>query len=413
MLTDSRRQKRNLILVWLDIREAFPSVFHNLMLSMMERHGLSGTLLRVVQDVYSNATISVRTGKDSYTASIPQRRGVKQGCPLSPILFNIVLEGLLRHLTTSQARYLIGTNKVNALAYADDVCVAASSKEEAQGLLDRCAAFGDWAGFRFNARKCGSLCFVNQTPHIYVDDLFTPRLGDEVIPALTWGDRYRYLGCPTGAYRTKERDLNTIRDTLVKDTTTIFMSPLAEWQKLDVYRRFLFPRLTFVLQVIFPGSTWCRKLDTTLRGAIKKGLKLPQRTATEYFYLPQAFGGLGVPSAFDEAHVTRAAQAFKFLGDTRDPVIRSVALHQLADTVAKRARRLDPTKLEDLSEFLNTSLAPGEGRAGDLQSLWSSARDSLANGEATIKLTPDSAVLHTSNHHLSWSQRKRAFQVLK
>ena len=228
MLTDSRRQKRNLLLVWLDIREAFPSVSHNLMLSMMERHGLSGTLLRVVQDVYSNATISVRTGKDSYTASIPQRRGVKQGCPLSPILFNIALEGLLRHLTTSQAGYLIGTNKVNALAYADDVCAAASSKEEAQSLLDSCAAFGDWAGFRFNARKCGSLCLANQTPHIYVDDLFTPRLGDEVIPALTWGDRYRYLGCPTGAYRTKERDLNTIHDTLVKDTTTIFMSPLAE-----------------------------------------------------------------------------------------------------------------------------------------------------------------------------------------
>ncbi|KAL5510035.1 hypothetical protein EMCRGX_G005503 [Ephydatia muelleri] len=334
MLTDSRRQKRNLILVWLDIREAFPSVSHNLMLSMMERLGLSGTLLRVVQDVYSNATISVRTGKDSYTASIPQRRGVKQGCPLSPILFNIVLEGLLRHLTTSQAGYLIGTKQ------------------------------------------------VNQTPHIYVDDLFTPRLGDEVIPALPWGDRYRYLGCPTGAYRTKEMDLNTIRDTLVKDTTTIFM-------------------LTFVLQVIFPGSTWCRKLDTTRRGAIKKGLKLPQRTATEYFYLPQAFGGLGVPSAFDEAHITRAVQAFKLLGDTRDPVIRSVALHQLADTVAKRARWLDPTELEDLSEFLNTSPAPGEGRAGDLQSLWSSAQDSLANGEATIKLTPDSAVLHTSNHHLS------------
>ena len=111
MLTDSRRQKRNLILVWLDIREAFPSVSHNLMLSMMERLGLSGTLLRVVQDVYSNATISVRTGKDSYTASIPQRRGVKQGCPLSPILFNIVLEGLLRHLTTSQAGYLIGTKQ--------------------------------------------------------------------------------------------------------------------------------------------------------------------------------------------------------------------------------------------------------------------------------------------------------------
>ena len=255
-----------------------------------------------------------------------------------------MLEGLLRYLSTSQAGHLIGDAKVNALAYADDVCVAASTKEEVQDLLDRCTVFGDWAGFRFNARKCGSLCMVNQTPRIYVDDLFQPRLGEEVIPAMKWGDSYRYLGCPKVAYSTKEQDLNSIREDLVKDTITIFKSPLAEWQKLDVFRRFLFPRLTFVLQVIFPGSTWCRKLDTTLRGAIKQGLKMPRRTATQYFYLPQASGGLGVPSVEDEGHVTRAAQAFKFLRDTRDPIIRSAALHQLADTVAKRGEETGPDK---------------------------------------------------------------------
>lgn len=62
------------------------------MLSLMERFGLSGTLLRVVQDIYSGDTITVRTGRDSYTTNNPQRHGVKQGCPLSPILFNIELE---------------------------------------------------------------------------------------------------------------------------------------------------------------------------------------------------------------------------------------------------------------------------------------------------------------------------------
>ncbi|KAL5510137.1 hypothetical protein EMCRGX_G005629 [Ephydatia muelleri] len=67
-----------------------------------ERLGLSGTLLSVVQD---GATINVRTGRDSYTTNIPQRFGVKQRCPLSPILFNIVLKGILRHLSTSQAGY--------------------------------------------------------------------------------------------------------------------------------------------------------------------------------------------------------------------------------------------------------------------------------------------------------------------
>ena len=74
--------------------------------------------------------------------------------------------------------------------------------------------------------------------------------GTEVIPALAWEDRYRYLGCPTGAYRTKGQDLNTISGDLIKNTTTIFKSPFAEWQKLGVFQRFLFPRLTFVILII-------------------------------------------------------------------------------------------------------------------------------------------------------------------
>ena len=197
----------------------------------------------------------------------------------------------------------------------------------------------DWSGFRFNAKKCGSMCMVNQAPRIYVDRLFTPHLGGDIIPALTWAERYRYLGCPTGAFRTRDQDLDSVKEDLLRDTSAIFKSPLTERQKLDVFRRFLFPRLTFIFQVIFPGPIWCRWLDTKLRGIIKQGLKLPQRTCSQYLlYLPQASGGLGVPNAEDEAYVAKAAQAFKFLGDTRDPVIRAVALQQLRATVTTRAR---------------------------------------------------------------------------
>ena len=93
---------------------------------------------------------------------------------------------------------------------------------------------------------------------------------------------------------------------------------LKEWQKLDAFRRFLFPRVNFALKVVFPGTKWSQKLDTALRTTIKRGLRLPSRACTKYLYLPQALGGLGIPSIVDESHVTRAAQAFKFLADTRD-----------------------------------------------------------------------------------------------
>ena len=92
---------------------------------------------------------------------------------------------------------------------------------------------------------------------------------------------------------------------------------------------------------------------------------------------------MGIPSAENEAHAAKAGQAFKFLADMRDPYIRAVALDQLRETVAKRARHLDPNKAENLVDFLKNSATPGEGRAADLQSLWSHCRASLIIGYHT------------------------------
>ena len=219
-------------------------------------------------------------------------------------------------------------HKLNNLAYADDVCLVASSKPELQGLLDQCEEFATWAGFVFNTRKCGSLCLVNQSSSIYIEHLFTPHLGTEDIPVLTWSDRYKYLGCPTGAYRTPANILNDPRDSLLRDTNIVFSSLLAEWQKLDAFRRFLFPRLCFAIKVIFPGVAWCKTLDTSLRTIIKRGLHLRVRTCTKYIYTCRRPWGVWVyPVWRFESHVARAAQAFKFLADMRDPCIRDVALH--------------------------------------------------------------------------------------
>eukprot|EP00731_Ephydatia_muelleri_P013789 Em0007g1099a len=99
-LNDSRRRRQNIVLAWLDLRDAFGSVSHDILLLMMSRLGLTGKTIDVVTDIYTDTTIAIKTGRDSYTPDIAQRRGVKQGCPLSPLVFNIALEGLLRHLKT-------------------------------------------------------------------------------------------------------------------------------------------------------------------------------------------------------------------------------------------------------------------------------------------------------------------------
>ena len=94
VLQDSRRRKQPIILTWLDLKDA-GSVPHQTLFTIMGVAGLGGLTLQIVRDLYHQTTTAIRTMKDR-TRPITIQRGVKQGCPLSPILFNLVMEVLIR-----------------------------------------------------------------------------------------------------------------------------------------------------------------------------------------------------------------------------------------------------------------------------------------------------------------------------
>ena len=102
-MEDAHRRRRFLHLVWFDLRNAFESVPHQLLWFSMERLGLPTEMMQIFQDIYRGSSFRVKT-KDSETKDIPQNRGVKQGCPLSAIIFNLALEGLLRGIASSPCR---------------------------------------------------------------------------------------------------------------------------------------------------------------------------------------------------------------------------------------------------------------------------------------------------------------------
>eukprot|EP00731_Ephydatia_muelleri_P013873 Em0007g1183a len=220
-------------------------------------------------------------------------------------------------------------------------------------------------------------------------------LGPDNIPALSWRQRYKYLGCPVGAG--SSQDLSAIRGPLLRDCEAIMMSQLAEWQKIDAFRRFLFPRLSYAFKVFFPGSSWCRKLNTSMRKWIKKDVSLPARACSS-IYTPQALGGLGIPRCKDEMHIARAAQAFKFLADTRDPTIRAIAIQQLESVGG-------PGCLPQ-----HTCSIPGRSQGRRKESLeFSESKSAIYQ----LLHSPDSASILSNGSEISWRKRDRINQSLK
>jgi hypothetical protein len=88
----------------------------------VKRSGIQGPYLNIIKAIYSKPVANIKLNGENLEA-IPLKSRTKQGCPLSPYLFNIVLE-ILARVTTQQKEFKgiqIGKEEVKILLFADDM----------------------------------------------------------------------------------------------------------------------------------------------------------------------------------------------------------------------------------------------------------------------------------------------------
>ena len=158
VMEDARRRHLQLHVVWFDLRNAFGSVPHNLIWHSMRKLRAPDNLVSILMDIYDGSTFTIQSAEWA-TGAIPLQRGVKQGCPISPLLFNLAIEGLIRGVESSSATGYSFTEalEVKCLAYADDLAIVGATEEDVEVMLARLEEFSRWSHMDFNVAKCASL----------------------------------------------------------------------------------------------------------------------------------------------------------------------------------------------------------------------------------------------------------------
>ena len=80
------------MIISIDVEKAFDKIQHPFMIKTLQKMGIEGTYLNIVKVIYDKPTANILNGEK--LKAFPLRSGTRQGCPLSPLLFNIVLEVL-------------------------------------------------------------------------------------------------------------------------------------------------------------------------------------------------------------------------------------------------------------------------------------------------------------------------------
>ena len=114
--------------------------------------GIPDHLTCLLRNLYAEAT--VRTGHGT-TYWFQIGKGVRQGCILSPCLFNFYAKSIMRNtgLEEAQAGIMIAGRDINNLRYADDTTLMAESKEELKSFLIKMEEESDKVGLRLNIQK--------------------------------------------------------------------------------------------------------------------------------------------------------------------------------------------------------------------------------------------------------------------
>ncbi|KAL4854417.1 LINE-1 retrotransposable element ORF2 protein [Chlorella vulgaris] len=151
----ARSRGVKLYLCAVDFEKAFDSVDRPLLWAALQRAGIGGTMLQAIQAMYADVPVCVRT-EEGLSGCFQSVLGVKQGCPLSPLLFGIFLddfEGHIQQLGDTAALPQLAGHTVPPLLFADDMFLLSSSASGLQAQLHALQDYCNAKKLTVNAKK--------------------------------------------------------------------------------------------------------------------------------------------------------------------------------------------------------------------------------------------------------------------
>jgi Reverse transcriptase (RNA-dependent DNA polymerase) len=257
---------------FLDYEKAFDTVNHDNLMSILKELGLDGRDIRIIANLYWGQTARVRINGD-LSEEVLIKRGVRQGCVLSPLLFNIYAEKIFGDaLNNKTAGIVVGGTVINNLRYADDTVLLATNIEDLQELMSSVVEHSTLAGLKLNINKT-KWFVVSKTPTVVQENL---KVGTEIIERVK---SFKYLGSHinenwdmSSEIRSRieqaRRSFTNMRNIL---TNRFLNIPL----RIRLLRCYVYSTLYYGVEAWTLTEAMCKKLEAFEMWTYRRLLKIP------------------------------------------------------------------------------------------------------------------------------------------
>ncbi|GAA6082711.1 uncharacterized protein LOC111191400, partial [Tachysurus ichikawai] len=224
---------------FVDLEKAFDCVPRGDLWGVLWEYGVRGPLLRAVRSLYDRSRSLVRIA-GSKSDLFPVHVGLRQGCPLSPVLFITYMDRISRRsLGPEGVRF--GDHRILSLLFADDVVLLASSNQDLQRALGRFAAECEAAGMRISTSKSEAMVLSRKRVACSL------QVGGELLPQV---EEFKYLGVSFTSEGRMEREIDRrigVSSAVMRSIyrSVVVKKELSRKAKLSIYQSIYVPTLTY------------------------------------------------------------------------------------------------------------------------------------------------------------------------
>lgn len=270
----TKSKKQSLYLCFVDFRKAFDTVWHSGLLYKLQKLGINGLFLNIIQDMYSKSSVRIKTSK-GLTDTFSSNKGVRQGDALSPMLFNIYVNDIPKMLLTQPTcAPSLGDTKVPCLLYADDMILMSKTAEGLQTQLDMLDNFCNEWFLEINPTKTQTMC-IKPICSTTVDSNQTFKLGAST---LSLADSYVYLGVKIDERGTFSTQTEYMNSKALKAVYKLFKSiskvDLDVCTLFHLFDNLIKPILLYAREVTFSATTLKKTEDILCKQDIERVHKL-------------------------------------------------------------------------------------------------------------------------------------------
>ena len=271
LIEQSIEWQSNLVLNFIDFKKAFDSVHRESLWKILELYGIPQKFKNIIKAQYVGCKCCIKT-EEGYSEFFDIRSGVRQGCILSPFLFIILVDFMMRKATKDDTHGIKWSthSKLSDLDFADDIALIDTSIPSMQELTNNVISVGNQIGLRIN---------VDKTEYMLVNiDNVQPILIDAKPLKLT--EKFNYLGSVIDSTGDSESDVLVRIGKgygVFRRLNKIWRSRLSLDIKLNLFKTIVIPTVIYSCENWKSSTTIVNKLNVFQQRCLRKILNVSYR----------------------------------------------------------------------------------------------------------------------------------------